>query len=274
MSPTVLCAIESSQRFSPNPGVCGTICCVETNPWSTAFVILDQDGLPAENQGIPLRQVSDNGFEVGSAIHYRGDTGLDPSFDAAVRDLPLDLARRSDLASVPASLRWFERPHGVHTPAALFHDYLLVYGPDLRVDGEPVRPEQADLLFRYMLKELGVPTIKRYLLWTAVALRTRWATSRASLIVWVVLSVVGLVSFVAAAVGVEFLDWAGGRWVVLAVTGLAPLPASLLWGRERRAALVAAIMAIWILPAGGLAFVALAVYGMLERLVSAVRGGS
>ena len=244
---------------------------MDTNPWGAAFVILNQDGSAAENQGIPLRQVSDNGFQVGAAIHYRGETGLDPRYDHVVRDLPLDLARRSDLASVPAALRWFERPHGAHTPAALFHDYLLVRGRQLDVDGESVRPDQADLLFRYMLKAVGVPTVKRYLLWTAVALRTRWETSRVSLVVWVILSVVGLGSFIAAAVGVGFPDWTGGRWVVLAVTGLAPLPASLLWGRERRAALVAAVMAIWILPAGGLAMIALGVYGVLERLVGAFR---
>lgn len=245
---------------------------MNTNPWAAAFVILNQDGSTADDQGIPLRQVSDNGFQVGAAIRYRGETGLDPRFDDAVRELPLDLARRSDLASVPAALRWFERPHGVHTPAALFHDYLLSHGPELDVDGESVRPDQADLVFRHMLKAVGVPTIKRYLLWTAVALRTRWETRRLSLVVWVILSVVGLVSFVAAAVGVDFPDWTGGQWVVLVVTGLAPLPASLLWGRERRAALVAAVMAIWILPAAGLAMIALAVYGILERAVGAFRG--
>lgn len=243
-----------------------------TNPWNNAFDVLDADGGLSADQGIPLLQVSDNEFEVGATLYYRGDTGLDSSFDDAVRTLPLNRARRSDLASVPAALRWFERPHGIHTPAALFHDYLLVHGPDLRVADASVQPQQADLLFRFMLKDLGVPTVKRYLLWTAVALRTRWVTSRLSLIVWTLLSVTGLGLFVAALAGVGLPDWIGSRWVVLAVTGVAPLPASLLWGRERRAALVAAVMAIWILPAGAIAMIALAVYGLLERLVGVARG--
>ncbi len=247
---------------------------METNPWAHAFVIQDPDGSAAEDQSIPLRQVTDKRFQVGAAIHYRGATGLDQRFDQVGRQLPLDVDRRADLASVPAALRWFERPHGVHTPAALFHDYLLVKGPELVTDGAPLRPAQADLVFRYMLKDLGVPTIKRYLLWTAVALRTRWETNRVSLSIWVVLSVVGLLSFVAAAIGLDVPDWTGGRWVVLLIAGLAPLPASLLWGNERRAALVAAIMAIWILPAAALAMVALAVYGVLERVVGVVRGDS
>lgn len=226
--------------------------------------MLGSDGRLAESQGLPLRQVAADGFEVGATLRYVGETGLDASFDAAVRTLPLDSSRRSDLASVPAVMGWFERPHGAHTPAALFHDYLLVR-PDL------VAPEQADLVFRHMLKALRIPTVKRNLMWTAVALRTRWETSAPRLLLWLALSIAGLVSFLLAAVGVDFPEVIGGRWGVLVIASVAPLPSSLLWGGARRAALVAAVMAIWILPAAAIALVALAVYELVERLVARLR---
>lgn len=226
--------------------------------WLGVFEVVDPHGSLASDQSLPLSQVTNDRFRVDATLRYVGETGLDASLDHQVRLLPADPGRRTDLASVPAALRWFERPHGRHTPAALFHDYLLTEGS--------VRPDQADRLFRSMLGELGVPLVKRYLLWTGVALRTRWVTKPASLLLWVVLSVVGLSAFVLAAVGVDFPAWTGGRWVVLVVTGLAPLPASLLWGKERAAALVAALMAIWVLPAAAIAVVALIVYQMLERL--------
>jgi len=258
----------------PISGCCGIIWTMEQEPWAESFVMLNPDGSPAADQGIPLRQVSENGFQVYAAIHYAGETGLAADFDADVRELPLDLDRISDLASVPASMRWFERPHGAHTPAALFHDYLLTKGPKLRSSGAPVRPDQADLVFRHMLKAVGVPTVKRYVMWTGVALRTRWETSRVALIIWVALSVAGLGLFVAAALGVDFPTWTGGRWAVLVVAGLAPLPASLLWSKQRRAALIAAVMAVWFLPAAVLAALALAVYGGLEFIVGKLRRDS
>ena len=233
-------------------------------PWLDVVEVLDPDGSRAENQGMPLCQVTDRRFKVGATLRYLGETGLDPSLDDAVRTLPLDPDRLSDLASVPPMMGWFERPHGAHTPAALFHDHLLVVGGR-------VSPTDADRMFRFMLKAVGVPTVKRYLLWAAVVLRTRWETSRLSVLVWVALSIAGLISFVAALVGVDLPDWTGGRAVVLVVAGLAPLPASLLWGREWIAALVAAVMAIWILPAAAIALAAIAVYQVLERTVGWLR---
>lgn len=230
-------------------------------PWNGVFVVLDSDGSPLADQGLPLRQVTSSRFEVGAAIRYVGETGLAPERDDLVRLLPLDRDRRSDLASVPAVLRWFERPHGVHTPAALFHDYLL---------GQPEIPAvEADLLFRNMLVALQVPRVRRNLLWAAVAMRTRWVEHRASLILWVVLSVLGLLTFVVALVGLVFggfdlPSWTGGNVVALVVSALAPLPASLLWGGARKAALIAAFAAIWMLPAAAIALLALAVYRVLE----------
>jgi len=238
---------------------------VHPNPaWTGVFEIVDSDNHLVDGQALPMSQVSNNRFRVEATLRYLGETGLGVEVDHLVRELPFDAARRSDLASVPAALGWFERPHGAHTPAALFHDDLLVTGR--------VPPADADLLFRFMLKALGVPTVKRYLMWAGVALRTQWVMRRPLVVLWALLSVLGLTSFVLAAFGIGLPAWLGSRWVVLAVSAVAPLPASLLWGREWRAALVAAVMAIWVLPAGAIALVALAVYGSLERIVGALRG--
>lgn len=239
---------------------------METDPpWIDVFVVVDDEGQPVAHQGIPLRQVTGSRFEVGAEIRYLGETGLAPERDGTVRVLPIDASRLSDLASVPAVMRWFERPHGVHTPAALFHDYLLGHSQ--------VTATEADLVFLNMLRALRVPRLKRNLMWAAVAMRTRWEEHRASLIAWVVLSVLGLIAFVVAAVslvfgGVDLPSWTGGSGVVLVVSALAPLPASLLWGASRRAALIAAIAAIWMLPAAAIALLALGVYWVLESLVA------
>ena len=232
----------------------------EPPPWVDVFEVLDADGNRTPGQGIPLRQVSESTFELGARIRYLGDTGLDASLDPYVRELPLDPTRRSDLASVPAALRWFERAHGVHTPAALFHDFVLR-------QNDTVRADQADLLFLHMLEALGVAPIRRNLMWAAVVARTRWFTSPVALVMWVLLSALGLGLFVLSVIGVGLPSWLGGRLVVLIVSAIAPLPASLLWGRAWRAGLVAAAMAIWLLPAAVIAVLALAIYRLLEGVV-------
>lgn len=232
----------------------------ERPPWSGVFEVVDAAGVALPNQGLPLTQVNDEEFVVGATLRYLGPTGLSDDVDEVVRILPFSETRRSDLASVPAVVRWFERPHGVHTPAALFHDYFIT-------SGSPISSAEADRYFLNMLGALGVPTVKRWVMYAAVALRTRWVTNKLALLLWIVLSATGLGLFVWAALGLGLPDFLDNRGLVLVVSGLAPLPASLLWGSQWQAALVAAVVAIWILPASALALVALAVYYALESVV-------
>ena len=118
-----------------------------------------------------------------------------------------------------------------------------------------------------MLEALGVAPIRRNLMWAAVVARTRWFTSPVALVMWVLLSALGLGLFVLSVIGVGLPSWLGGRLVVLIVSAIAPLPASLLWGRAWRAGLVAAAMAIWLLPAAVIAVLALAIYRLLEGVI-------
>ena len=94
----------------------------------------------------------------------------------------------SDLASIPRYMRWFETAYGVHTLAAVLHDDLIVDEPN----GGPLGSDTlSDTFFREMMGAAGVPWLKRWIMWAAVALRTRWAAGgirRISVFVWILLS--------------------------------------------------------------------------------------
>ena len=112
----------------------------------------------------------------------------------------------TDMASVPRYMRWFESAYGAHTLAAIIHDNLIVDEPNAGALGSDTL---ADRFFREMLGSAGVPCLKRWIMWTAVALRSRWAaggTRRFSVIAWIVLAIVGIVSFVWG-VGAALFDW-------------------------------------------------------------------
>jgi len=89
----------------------------------------------------------------------------------------------TDLASVPSFLTWLVPIAGVGDRAAILHDWLCVhlddYWHDLHnphcsepaPDGPPpANSRDTDGIFRRCLRELGVPTVRRWLYWTGV----RW----------------------------------------------------------------------------------------------------
>jgi hypothetical protein len=173
----------------------------------------------------------------------------------------------TDLASIPRYMRWFESSYGAHTLAAIIHDDLIVDKPN----GGPLGSDTlSDRFFREMMKAAGVPWLKRWIMWSAVALRSRWAAGgsrRLSVLVWILLAAAGIVSFVWA-IGSAFLDWGHPVeiGVLLAVAVLLPFAAAPLWGRQYGAGLVAAVAALWILPAAALGGLGYVVYLILERL--------
>jgi hypothetical protein len=228
-------------------------------PWAASFRDADDPDRAAE---IRLRQLTATTFALESSLVYVGETGVSGLPEAARTLRPVDLGPdgSTDLTSVPHPLRWFVGAYGVHTPAALLHD-RLIDGPG--VDG--VTDTQADRFFRFMLRELGVRRLRRWMMWSAVALGSRWRAGgvrRATLVVWVLLATAGLSSFV---VGLVARDA-----TVVALATVAPLPAALLWGRQYGAGLVAAATAIWVLPPTVLGAVGFWVYAGLERLLGLV----
>ncbi len=66
----------------------------------------------------------------------------------------------TDLASVPRWLTWLVPVAGRWTKAAVLHDHLW--------DARAVSYADADGVFRRVLRELGVPLLRRWLMWAAV----------------------------------------------------------------------------------------------------------
>jgi hypothetical protein len=84
----------------------------------------------------------------------------------------------TDLASVPRSLTWLFPRYGKYTKAAVVHDFLCQsFGaPPTAAAGTALLPltdrSDADELFRALMAQLGVPKLRRFLMWAAVS----WAT--------------------------------------------------------------------------------------------------
>ncbi|MFA9564102.1 MAG: DUF1353 domain-containing protein [Acidimicrobiales bacterium] len=178
-----------------------------------------------------MRQLDRRNFALESTITYLGETGLDGDVEnlELLRSVGPDDLEETDLASVPAPFRWWVNTYGVHTPAALIHDRFI----PSPLDG--VTDAQVDRYFRFMLQDLGVRWAKRWLIWAAVAFRTRWEArgpKRWSLIAWSVLALLGSVVLVGALID--------GNEVLATVAFVAPLLASALWGRQAGAGLIAA----------------------------------
>jgi hypothetical protein len=219
---------------------------------------------------INLDQLDTKHFALHSTLTYTGEeTGLEGKVPPAtldrIRSVSPATLPTTDLASVPVLLRWFAGRYGIHTPAALIHDWLIP---------QPVEPpleamtnEYADRYFRYMLGDLGVPTIRRWLMWAAVAARSRFTSgwlNATLLVVWVIASIVGMITFVLGVV-------TGNTAAVVAAT-FAPFLFAGLWGRQYGAGIVAAYSAPWILPPTIFAGLGYLVYLALEWFVGLFTG--
>jgi hypothetical protein len=74
---------------------------------------------------------------------------------------------RTDFASVPRPVTWLIPRFGAYTLAAVLHDWLVSEGLRTGV----VTSRQADGLFRRVMRESGVPVLRRWLMWAGV----RWS---------------------------------------------------------------------------------------------------
>jgi Protein of unknown function (DUF1353) len=112
---------------------------------------------------IELVQYESNRFKLadGFTLRYR-DPRTKKRYTVTQHGIGED---GTDLASVPTALWWYVGSYGRHTPAALLHDVLV------RRKGKPTRKE-ADRIFLRALRDLNVPFIRRWLMWTAVSLET------------------------------------------------------------------------------------------------------
>jgi hypothetical protein len=177
----------------------------------------------------------------------------------------------TDLASIPRFMRWFESSYGAHTLAAIVHDDLIRDAPNSGPLGDDTL---SDRFFREMLRSSGVPWLKRWIMWSATALRSRWAVGgirRVSVVAWLLLASAGIALF-AWATGALLFDWnvPGDAGPLLVVAVALPLLAAALWGKQYGAGIVAAAAALWILPAAVLAGVGYLIYLVLEAIAKRV----
>lgn len=258
------------------------------SPW-VAWNVADTSGFEVRHKGgrLGLTQKDPKNFWVEREFRFENDAvitmlterlvkrGWTPNDAAeAVEDArkftPAD-ENPTDLASIPRFMRWFETAYGLHTLAAIIHDNLIVKEPN----GGALKDDTlSDRFFREMMKAVGVKWLKRWIIWSAVALRSRWAVGglrRWAVIVWLLLAATGLTVFVWS-IGTATLSWASpiDSWVLLLVALVLPFAAAGLWGKQYGGGLVATIAALWILPAAVLAGVGYTVYVCLEWLANKV----
>lgn len=220
------------------------------------------DGAGEEPARFVLRQVDDDRFVVEELVLY--DDGV----------ISLSLPRRegvpTDLASIPFFMAWFVPVNGRHTPAALVHDTMLegikvaVRSGEVTASDAALLRSEADDVFLAAMAATGVPLLRRGLMHAAVTMATCWKRSwlsRSALVLWTLGSIVGSAMLVAGL----FTGW----WWVTVFAMLAPIPASLLWGRRHWRSGILAGYGAWLI---GLPALATAVgYGAYWLAEQAVR---
>lgn len=200
-------------------------------------------------------------FELLRPIRYRDVAGQRtitvPTYDGAFT---------TDLTSVPSWFTWLVPKSGAHLPAALVHDGLVSNGPVTYECDPPQTIDRidADRVFRDAMRDTHVGTIRRWLVWSAVATTSLVLGARESwspLTRWWFRAVVGLtlatILYLGACATADLADrevgwlwnlpWMHGSPVAEVAGGLGgavlvPLAMALLWGRYCPAGAIAGIV--------------------------------
>lgn len=112
--------------------------------------------MPFESDHLTVRRQDDDTWLVVEPLVYRGR--------ADVFRVPAGFP--TDFASVPRVVVWLVPRLGRYTLASVLHDWLVSEGLDTGVVGS----RDADGIFRRVMREQGVPVVRRWLMWTGV----RW----------------------------------------------------------------------------------------------------
>ena len=166
---------------------------------------------------VDVRQIDDQDWKVLRALTYHASTD----------DFEVPVGEHTDFASVPREFVWFIPRYGRYTKAAILHDYLC----SVCVPAGRVSRIEADGIFRQAMRQLGVPFLRRWIMWAAVRLgaltnsagREKWWTEAwrvaliAALAVPVITpaAVVIVISFLVFYL-IEFLVWiplAAVHWI-------------------------------------------------------------
>jgi hypothetical protein len=161
---------------------------------------------------VDVRELDDKFWTVLAAFEYQ----------AKAERYVVPAGERTDFASVPRPFVWFIPTYGAYTKAAILHDHLC----RLAREGTFSRRD-ADGVFRQAMRSLGVPFIRRWVMWAAV----RWGaladrTSRANWIrdlpavLLISVPVLIIVSPAAALILLTLFVWYAAEWLVLPVLWL------------------------------------------------------
>jgi len=139
-----------------------------------------------KTNSVGLETVGARNFKLQNDLTYHGKCG----------DFIVRAGFVTDFATVPRFLSWLIPTYGLYTLAAIVHDYLcvklaiyhnlLMTYTDVKLmqkfgwvyrDGEGITPPEGltsshdtDAIFRRIMRELEVPFLRRWLMWTGV----RW----------------------------------------------------------------------------------------------------
>jgi hypothetical protein len=105
---------------------------------------------------VVVEQVTDAEWNVREAFSYHGK----------YEPFNIEVGAETDFASVPRVFVWFLPRYGRYTLAAILHDYLWRH----RAATGHMDYIDADGTFRRAMRELGVPFLRRWIMWAAV----RW----------------------------------------------------------------------------------------------------
>ena len=112
--------------------------------------------MPFDTEHVTVRRKDDSTWTVVEPLVYRGKS--------QTFVVPRDF--ETDFATVPRVVVWLIPRFGRYTLPAILHDWLVTEGLRQRM----VSPRDADGIFRRSMRELGVPVVRRWLMWTGV----RW----------------------------------------------------------------------------------------------------
>jgi len=112
---------------------------------------------------VVVREVGDDTWELVEPLRYRGN----------IDHFEVPTGFRTDFASVQRAFQWLLPKYGRYTKAAILHDFLCEQSKAGRFDRD-----DADGIFRRTMRELGVSFLRRWIMWAAVSLATRWLNLR------------------------------------------------------------------------------------------------
>jgi hypothetical protein len=112
--------------------------------------------VPFEPGPLTVRRVDADRWTLVDALVYRGRS----------QQFVVPAGFRTDFATVPRVVAWLVPRFGTYTLAAILHDWLCTEG----IRSGAVTSREADGIFRRVMRESGVPVLRRWLMWAGV----RW----------------------------------------------------------------------------------------------------